>query len=85
MPLGTLTPIVAARTASVEALAARFAGLATPEAEALIERYVEEAIAQWRVEDATFWQRVKFRARLLRAAGRHSPTRLPLAGRAGSC
>lgn len=71
MPLGNLTPIIAASTTTVDALAPRFARLGAQAAEMLIDSYVDEAIAQWRVEDATFWQRVKFRARMLRAAGQY--------------
>lgn len=35
--------------------------------ELLIEMLVGEAIRQWRLDDATFWQRVKFQARMIRA------------------
>ena len=45
----------------------RFASMRAGEAEALIDAYVVQAISEWRVEDATFWQRVKFRSRMIRA------------------
>lgn len=38
--------------------------------ELLIEMLVGEAIRQWRLDDATFWQRVKFKARMIRATRR---------------
>lgn len=52
---------------SLEELAAAFALRPAAEAEELIESFCAEAIGQWRLQDATFWQRVKFRARMLRA------------------
>ena len=53
----------------------RFASMRAGEAEALIDAYVVQAISEWRVEDATFWQRVKFRSRMIRAT---APYRLAL-------
>ena len=41
--------------------------------EVLIETLVAEAIRHWRLDDATFWQRVKFKARMMRATRRAAP------------
>lgn len=56
------TPPEADQLAALEELAASFALRDRQESEELIE-----SIRQWRLKDATFWQRVKFRARMLRA------------------
>ena len=61
------TPAEADQAAALEELAASFALRDREESEELIESFCCEAIRQWRLKDATFWQRVKFRARLLRA------------------
>ncbi len=53
--------------ACVEDLAREFAKQDAATSEALIESLVTQAIRQWRLDDATFWQRVKFQARLVRA------------------
>ncbi|MEG3084151.1 hypothetical protein U1707_10905 [Sphingomonas sp. PB2P12] len=60
----------------VEELAREFARQDAASSEALIEMLATQAIRQWRLDDATFWQRVKFQARMIRAqagstAGRH--------------
>ncbi len=52
---------------SVEELAREFAQHDAVTSEALIASMVTQAIQQWRLDDATFWQRVKFQARLIRA------------------
>lgn len=57
----------ASRTGSLDELAAAFALRPAVEAEAVIESFCAEAVRQWRLHDATFWQRVKFRARMMRA------------------
>lgn len=49
-----------------EALA--FARGDSEEAEALLARLAADAIRRWQLDEATFWQRVKFRARMIRAA-----------------
>ena len=69
--------IQAARPATLEDAAERYAKLDPVEAEATIDAFVAGAIAAWRLEDATYWQRVKFRARLIRTMRRREPT-LPL-------
>lgn len=61
------TPAEADQVAALEELAASFALRDRAESEELIESFCCEAIRQWRLKDATFWQRVKFRARMLRA------------------
>lgn len=35
--------------------------------DALLDLLTGDAIKQWRLQDATFWQRIKFRSRMLRA------------------
>ncbi len=59
----------------LERLARQFAALPRDDAEAAIDLQVGTAIRQWRVSDATFWQRVKFRSRMIRtvAERRHDP------------
>ncbi|MGA1798300.1 hypothetical protein VH567_05915 [Sphingomonas sp. 4RDLI-65] len=51
----------------VEDLAREFAKQDAAASEALIETLATQAIRQWRLDDATFWQRVKFQARMIRA------------------
>lgn len=51
----------------VEDLAREFAKQDAASSEALIETLATQAIRQWRLDDATFWQRVKFQARMIRA------------------
>jgi hypothetical protein len=41
------------------------------EAELVIDAHVATAVREWRVADATFWQRVKFRSRMIRTATAH--------------
>jgi hypothetical protein len=53
----------------LEAAARRFAAMDRHEAELLIDGHVAAAIREWRVADATLWQRVKFRSRMIRTAG----------------
>lgn len=55
--------------ADVDAAANALARRDPAEVEALIARLSGEAISRWRLDDATFWQRVKFRTRLIRASG----------------
>lgn len=62
------TPVEADRGAALDEYAAAFALRSVGETDALIEALSSEAIRQWRLADATFWQRVRFRARRLRAA-----------------
>lgn len=52
----------------LDATAARFARREAGDAEAAIAALAAAAIRHWRLDEATFWQRVKFRARMLRAA-----------------
>lgn len=54
--------------ADLNTVAATFARRGAEEAEATIAALAAEAIRTWRLDEATFWQRVKFRARMLRAA-----------------
>lgn len=54
------------RDLETEAIA--FAQGDAAEAETLLARLAGDAIRCWRLDEATFWQRVKFRARLIRAA-----------------
>lgn len=52
----------------LEAAASTFAQRGVEEAEMAIAALAADAIRHWRLDEATFWQRVKFRARMLRAA-----------------
>ena len=61
------TPAEADQAAALDGLAAAFAVRSAAEADAVIEALSAEAIRLWRLNDAMFWQRVKFRARRLRA------------------
>lgn len=51
----------------LDTAAATFAGRDVEEAEMAIAALAAEAIRGWRLDEAMFWQRVKFRARMLRA------------------
>ena len=60
-------PAEADRGAALDEFAAAFALRSVADTDILIEALSSEAIRQWRLADATFWQRVRFRARRLRA------------------
>ncbi|MBI0475856.1 hypothetical protein D9601_10880 [Sphingomonas sp. MA1305] len=67
----------------LETLALRFAQMPREDAEALIDGYAAAAVGRWQLADATYWQRVKFRSRLLRAAAGPFPcSPLPRIGKA---
>ncbi|MCU6454240.1 hypothetical protein LPN01_09130 [Sphingomonas sp. A2-49] len=51
----------------LEAAARRFAAMDRLEADAAIDAHVATAIREWRVADATLWQRVRFRSRMIRS------------------
>ena len=55
----------------IEVAARRFAAKSRDEAELVIDAHVATAVREWRVADATFWQRVKFRSRMIRTATAH--------------
>lgn len=71
------TPAPHEQAAALADLAASFALNDQVESEILIASFCTEAIRQWRLNDATFWQRVKFRARLLRAITPDPGTEVP--------
>ena len=71
VPINPQAVIHAPRPWALEEAAIRFAALDPVEAEATINAFVTGAIAAWRLEDATYWQRVKFRARLIRTMRRN--------------
>lgn len=48
----------------------RFAGRDAESSEREIDSITADALEQWRLDDAIFWQRVKLRARRLRAVAR---------------
>lgn len=73
------TTIQATRPVTLEEAAERYARLDPVEAEATIDAFVAGAIAAWRLEDATYWQRVKFRARLIRTMRRSEASTMPMA------
>ena len=52
---------------SLESMATRYAGLDEGEGEQAIDRHAVAAIRERRIDDLVFWQRVRFRVRLLRA------------------
>ena len=52
----------------LEATAQQFADIADGDAcESLLTCLTEQAISAWRLNDATLWQRVKYRVRMIRA------------------
>jgi hypothetical protein len=55
----------------LEAAARSFAAMPREEADRMIEQNVTAAIREWRISDATVWQRVKFRSRMIRSTGAH--------------
>lgn len=55
----------------LESNARRLAAMPREQAERVIDAQVAGAIREWRVSDATFWQRVKFRSRMIRTAAAH--------------
>jgi hypothetical protein len=71
------TTLVAPVTRNLEATAARYAVAPAEMAECELTMLTERAIGAWRLEEAAFWQRVKFRARMLRARARGSETGSP--------
>ena len=66
-------PAIAGGDRDLDPMGRRFAAMSAGEAETLIDTYVVQAISEWRVTDATFWQRVKFRSRMIRATARIQP------------
>ncbi len=62
---------VPASQPALELAARRYAAMARIDAEALIDEQVAAAIRAWRVADATIWQRIKFRSRMIRTASAH--------------
>lgn len=65
----TLAP--PATAAGLEGAAKRFAIMPQAEAETVIDAHVADALRAWRIADATVWQRVKFRSRMIRTANAH--------------
>lgn len=63
-----------ANRGDLERLAIEFAAMDAAVAEASIDSLAAQAIARWRLDDATAWQRVKFRSRMIRAARRQAIT-----------
>ena len=52
---------------TVDAVAAGYASLAEDDGDRAIDTNAQVAIRERRIDDVVFWQRVRFRARLLRA------------------
>ena len=52
---------------TVDAVAAGYASLAEDDGDQAIDNNAQVAIRERRIDDVVFWQRVRFRARLLRA------------------
>jgi hypothetical protein len=67
-------PTEADQGAALDEFAAAFAERSVAETEVLIGALSNAAIAQWRLTDAMFWQRVRFRARRIRAGAPLSST-----------
>jgi hypothetical protein len=55
----------------LEVIARRFAAMERDAAEIMIDAQVATAIREWRISDATFWQRIRFRSRMIRTATAH--------------
>ena len=51
----------------LEEVAVAYAAEPLVASEEELDSLTNEAIGEWRLQDATFWQRVKFRARMIRA------------------
>jgi hypothetical protein len=51
----------------LEEIAIAYAAEPLVDSEEELDSLTNEAIGEWRLQDATFWQRVKFRARMIRA------------------
>jgi len=49
-------------------ISSEFASGDAEASDAMLDLLTGDAIKEWRLQDATFWQRVKFRSRMLRAA-----------------
>lgn len=71
MPASSLPP--PPQALDLEPLAQRFAAMEPDAAECAIDAQVAIAIREWRISDATFWQRIKFRSRMIRTATAHLP------------
>lgn len=71
-PLLQPAPHHGGRALEDEALA--FARGDPEEAEMLLAQLAANAIGRWQLDEATFWQRVKFRARMIRAAATRDAT-----------
>lgn len=71
-PLPPRTAQVSAATTlpSLEAVAMRYARTDPDASERELAMLTERAILGWKLEEAAFWQRVKFRSRMLRARAR---------------
>jgi len=48
-------------------ISGEFAAEDAEASDAMLDLLTGDAIKEWRMQDATFWQRVKFRSRMLRA------------------
>ncbi len=71
MPAQSALPPLPHLPQRLEVTARRFAAMPRQDAESAIDLQVAVAIREWRVSDATFWQRVKFRSRMIRTATSH--------------
>ena len=77
LPPPATAALVAPLNRDLETTAARYAAAAPEIAELELTMLTDRAIAAWRLEEAAFWQRVKFRARMLRARARGAGSRHP--------
>jgi hypothetical protein len=51
----------------LEEISRDYAAVPAHISDAELDSLTDEAISQWRLQDGTFWQRVKFRSRMIRA------------------
>lgn len=63
-----------------EEVSIEFAGGDAEASDAMLDLLTGDAIKEWRMQDATFWQRVKFRSRMLRAIDLGEQRKPPGAG-----
>jgi hypothetical protein len=64
----------------LEEVSREYAAAPAEVSDAALDALTDEAISQWRLQDGTFWQRVKFRSRMIRAlnegSGHQAPRRV---------
>lgn len=56
----------------LDQLARQFATLPAAAADSILDAHIEEAVRQWRLDDATHWQKIKYKARWIRGLARRA-------------